>query len=140
VSQGFYGDRAEVVRDLLAHKRSDIEHEVRRRLARAREHVERQRVGLDDDEIWNRTAGELEANAAHAFAPENFGFEMGGIGHTCPACSYDARLLGRVDVEADADFEDGREGPEFYGFRRVHFYPRVLGCNVCKLLLTARNS
>jgi len=135
VSEVFYGDRAEVVQDLLAHKRSDIEHEVRRRLAQAREQVERHRVGLDDDEIWSRTAGELEANAAHAIAPEEFGFEMGGIDYECPACGYDARLLGRIDVESDVDFEHGRDGPEIYGFWRVRFYPRAFGCNVCKLRL-----
>jgi hypothetical protein len=51
--------------------------------------LERWREHIDDEEVWERNTGELEAAAAHALPPENFGFEMGAIGHTCPACGFD---------------------------------------------------
>jgi len=67
------------------------------------------------------------------FPPENFGYEMGGIGQECPVCAFTGRLLGRVDVEGDVDVQGGADGPEYYGFWRLTFYPRAYRCNVCKL-------
>lgn len=135
-STDFYGDRSGLVSGLLEEQRSDLEHRVARRLANAKNTVDRWREHVDDAEVWERSAGELEGAAAHAFPPEDFGFEMGAIDHTCPACGYDGRLLGRVDVDGDAEVEYGPDGPEYYGYWRLTFYPRIYVCNVCKLRLT----
>jgi hypothetical protein len=132
----FYGDRLGLANGLLEEQRSDLEHRVARRLAQARDAVERWRQHLGDDDVWSRSAGELEAAAAYVYPPEEFGFDMGAINQACPACGHDGRLLGRVDVDGDADVEYGPDGPEHYGFWRVTFYPRAYACNVCKLLLT----
>lgn len=136
VPADFYGDHFELVRGLLEKERSELEHRIARRLAQARHKVERWREHVDNDEVWERTVGELEGAAASTYPPEDFGFEMGAIGHTCPACGSDGRLLGRVDVEGDAEVEYGADGPEYYGYWRLTIYPRALVCNVCKLMLT----
>lgn len=72
----FYGDRSALANGLLEEQRSDLEHRVARRLAQAQDTVEHWREHLGDDEVWSRSAGELEAAAACAFPPEGFGFEM----------------------------------------------------------------
>lgn len=100
--------------------------------------VERWREHVDDDEVWERSAGELEGAAESTFAPEDFGFEMGASDCACPACGFDGRLLARVDVEGDAEVEYGADGPEYYGYWRLTIYPRAFACNVCKLMLTER--
>lgn len=132
----FYGDHLELVRGLLEKERSGLEHRIARRLAQARHTMERWREHVDDDAVWERSVGELEGAAASTYPPEDFGYEMGAIDHMCPACGSDGRLLGRVDVEGDAEVQYGADGPEYYGYWRLTIYPRVFACNVCKLMLT----
>lgn len=133
----FYGDRLSVARDILSEQRNEVEHRVARRLFQAQDRLEAWRGHVDDEDVWLASVGELEAAAPHTLRPEDFGFEMGAISHKCPACDSDARLLGRVVVEGDVDVEGGTDGPEYYSFWRIHFYPRAFACNVCKLMLTS---
>lgn len=65
----FYGDHLELVRGLLEKERSELEHRIARRLAHAKHLVERWREHVDDDEVWERSAGELEGAAASTFRP-----------------------------------------------------------------------
>ena len=131
----FYGDHGELVDRLLENERTDLQHRVDRLLAQARAAVDRWRLHVDDDAVWESSAAELEATASTTFPPDDFGLEMGAVDQSCPACGHDGRLLGRVVVEGDVDVEGGPDGPEYYSFWRVHLYPRVFACNVCKLLL-----
>lgn len=133
----FYGDRLGVAQDILREQRSDVEHRVARRLSQAQERLEAWREHVDDEDVWLASVGELEAAAPHTIRPEDFGLEMGGVSKNCPACDSDGRLLGRIDVEGDVDIEGGPDGPEYYNFWRIHFYPRAFACNVCKLTLSS---
>lgn len=133
--QDLYGDKRALVDGLLKEQGSEVEHRVARLLAQAEEKVARWRTHVDDEAIWETSAEELEAAAPDAYSPELFGHEMGGIEQECPACGFKGRLLGRVDVEGDVDFDysDGESVP--FGYWRITFYPRAFGCNVCKLTL-----
>lgn len=131
----FYGDRLGVAQDILREQRSDIEHRVARRVSQARERCEAWRDHVDDEGVWLTSVGELEAAAPDTIRPEDFGLEMGAVTYKCPACDSDGRLLGRIDVDGDVDVEGGPDGPEYYSFWRIHFYPRAFACNVCKLSL-----
>lgn len=133
----FYGDRLGVAQDILSEQRSEVEHRVARRVSQARERLEAWRDHVGDEGVWLTGVGELEGAAPHTIRPEDFGPEMGAVSHNCPACDSDGRLLGRIDVEGDVDVEGGPDGPEYYSFWRIHFYPRAFACNVCKLRLSS---
>ena len=135
-SAEFYGERVDLVSGLLEAQRSELGHRVARLLAQAADRRDRWREHFNDEALWERSASELEAAGAEAFPPEDFGLEMGGIDQECPVCGYKGRLLGRVDVEGDADVEYEDGGPVYYGYWRLTFYPRHFACNVCKLILS----
>jgi hypothetical protein len=131
----FYGEKVTLARGLLEKRRTEVEHKVTRRMAQASDRLEKWRAHVDDDAIWEQAAESLADAAEETFAPQDFGLEMGGIDHDCPVCGYRGRLLGRVDVDGDADveYEDGE--PVYYGYWIITFYPRAFACNVCKLTL-----
>lgn len=131
----FYDDKSELVVGLLRERRTELQHRVEHRLAQARERFAKWREHFENEEMWESSATELELAAADALPPHNFGLEMGGIGHECPACGYEGRLLGRVDVEGDADVEYEDGDYSYYGYWRLTFYPRLFACHVCKLML-----
>ena len=130
----FYGEKLVLVSGLLQKERSELEHRVTRRLAQARERLDRWREHVDDEDLWERTAADLEAAAAAALPPEDFGLEMGGIDQECPVCGLKGRLLGRVDVDGDVDVEYEDGGYTYHGYWRLTFYPRQFACNVCKVV------
>lgn len=132
----FYGDRLDLVNGLLEAHRGEVEHRVARRLVQAKDRLERWRTHVNDAEVWERAAADLEAGAAEAFPAEDYGSEAGGIEQVCPVCDWKGRLLGRVDVDGDVDVQGGAEGLEVYSYWILTFYPRVFRCNVCKLTLT----
>lgn len=134
-SAEFYGDRLELANGLLEAQRGEVEHRVARRQAQAEDVLERLRTHMDNDEAWERAAADLEAGAAEAYPPEDFGAETGGIDHACPVCGWNGRLLGRVDVDGDVEVQGGADGLEIYSYWILTFFPRVFACNVCKLTL-----
>ena len=131
----FYAEKLELVNGLLQDQRSELEHRVQRRLAQAQDRLTRWREHVDDEELWESSATDLEAAAETALPPENFGMEMGGIDQVCPVCGFEGRLLGRVDVDGDADVEYEDGGYSYHGYWVLTFYPRQFACNVCKLSL-----
>ncbi len=131
----FYGERSDLVNGLLWEARSELEHRVARRLAQARERLDRWREHVEDEGLWDRSAADLETAAAGSLPPEDFGMEMGGIDQECPVCEFKGRLLGRVGVEGDVDVEYEDGGDTYYGYWRLTFYPRQFACNVCKVVL-----
>ena len=134
-SKAFYGDQAFAADQVLQERRSEVEHHVARLIAQADSKVTTWRAHVDNDDIWESTALDLQDAAANDISPELFGAEMGAITEVCPNCGYEGRLLGRVDVEDEVDWdrEDGEMVP--VGYWRVWFYPRAFACNVCKLVL-----
>lgn len=131
----FYGDRVDLAAGLLQEQRTDVEHRVARLLTHAKEGLERWREHLDDEAVWERAAADLAAGAPTAFAPEDFGSEMGAVDQRCPVCDWEGRLLGRVDIDGDVDVEGGPDGPTYSSYWILTFYPRLFACNVCKLML-----
>ncbi|MCK5753987.1 MAG: hypothetical protein KAH46_14920, partial [Mycobacterium sp.] len=131
----FYGDKKPTVDAVLAERRTEVEHRVSRLLAQAADKVAALKAHVDSDTIWISTAHELEAAAEGTFIPEQLGEDVGAIAHTCPTCGHQGRLLGRLDIdsEVDWDHQDGEMVP--YSYWVIMFYPRAFGCNVCKLIL-----
>lgn len=131
----FQGDRVDLVAGLLKEQRTDVEHRVARLRTQAKERLDRWRDHVDDEEVWERAAADLETGAPAEFEPEDFGSEMGGVDQECPVCGWNGRLLGRVDVDGDVDVEGGPDGPTYHSYWVLTFYPRLFACNVCKLML-----
>ncbi|MBE7191562.1 MAG: hypothetical protein INR66_03650 [Gordonia polyisoprenivorans] len=131
----FYGDKKPTVDAVLAERRTEVEHRVSRLLTQAADKIAALQAHVDSDTIWISTAHELEAAAEGTFIPEQFSDDMGAIAQTCPTCGYQGRLLGRVSVDSEVDweYEDGQAVA--YGYWVVTFHPRAFGCNVCKLIL-----
>lgn len=133
--EGFYGDKKATVDGVIEERRTEVQHRVSRLLAQAADKVAALRAHVDSDTIWTSTAHELETAAEGTFIPEQFGPDMGAIAHTCPTCGHQGRLLGRVDVDSEVDWDhaDGEMVP--FSYWVVTLYPRAFGCNVCKLML-----
>lgn len=129
----FYGDRSALVAGLLEGRRSEIEHRAGRKVAQAQHRLESWQRHVDDEGVWNDAAGQLEAAADTAISPDDFGLEMAAIPQDCPVCGFSGRLIGRLDVDGDADVEYEDGGPVYYGYWVLTLHPRAFGCNVCKL-------
>lgn len=131
----FYGERSGMVEGLLEERRGETEHRAARKLAQARDRLESWKQHVSDDEIWSDSASQLEAAAEDFFFAGHFGHEIAGICEECPVCGYQGRLLGRLEVDGDADVEYEDGGPVYYGYWVLRLYPRDFRCNVCKLEL-----
>jgi hypothetical protein len=134
-SSVFYGDRHALVSSLLEARGSEIHSRVARKQAQAQARLDQWQRHVDNQELWEESARQLEVAAEAAFAPKDFGQDVEGIAQDCPVCGFSGRLLGRLDVdgEADVEYEDG--GPVHYGYWVLSLHPQSFACNVCKLRL-----
>lgn len=129
----FYGDRRLTVNGLLEQRRSEGEHRVARLLGKSQDRLRTMREHLGGD-VWSSSARELEQVENEAFS-HLIGRDELTIQHECPACEFDGRLIGLVDVHVDMDFDvsDGESMPT--PCYVIWFRPRSFFCNVCKLRL-----
>jgi hypothetical protein len=133
--EDFYADHANLVEGLLQEHRTEVEHRVARRMAQAREQLERWRQHFSNDELWDENAEQLSRGVRYTYDPESFGQEMAGVLEGCPNCGSTALLVGRVDVDSDVDVDYADGGPVYHGLWVLRFYPQAFACNVCKLVL-----
>jgi hypothetical protein len=134
-STAFYGDKSDLAQSLLDEHRSEVQHKVTLRFAQARDRIEQWQRHVDDDEEWRESAGRLEINARHMVDPYDVRTETVATDQKCPVCGYKGLLIGRLDVDSDADaeLEDGEY--VYTGYWVLTLFPTAFACNVCKLRL-----
>ena len=138
--RAFYGDHQANVLALLDEKRTEVGHRVAAKFARARRQLNELEQRLDG-ELFQETTGRLEASAADALDPDDFGIGLWGVDAICPECGSKGRLFGHVDVDSEIDYDTEPLGngkyesyPVFAGWS-VALSPRSFACNVCRLTL-----
>jgi hypothetical protein len=135
----FFGEHHLNVKELLEKKRTEVGHTVAAKRARARLHLAEleERVG----ETAFREVTDLLEGQAELIDPDDFGINLYAIKRTCPECGSEGRLLGRLDAEAEPDWDvEPLGGGEYQAFLAgfewtLTLYPQVFTCNVCRLTL-----
>jgi hypothetical protein len=138
-ADSFYGDHKTNADGLLKEKRTEVEHVVAAKRAKARMLLRRLEDQLEPDEFQEVTSTR-ESTAEYDIDPNDFGsFEkMYAITHDCPECGSNGRLIGSIDVTHEVDYEQVGvddfviRGPDYYF---VDLIPSAFACNVCKLTL-----
>lgn len=141
-SDSFYGDHKLNADGLLQAKRTEVDHQVAAKRARARMLLNRLQQELTPDEFTEVIDSRAGA-AEYEIDPSHFGIheDMYSIGHPCPECGSVGRLIGDVDVthEVEVEYEQVDEedfvvhhGAEYY---LIDLIPSAFACNVCKLTL-----
>jgi hypothetical protein len=138
--KAFFGDHDWSVRKLLEQQRTEVGHKVAAKLARARLHLTdlEERLG----ETAFREVTDLLEEQAELLDPEDFGTNLYAIERPCPVCGSRGPLFGRVDAEAEPDWDVEPLGGGQYqvyaaGFEwKITLYPQVFTCNVCRLTLS----
>ena len=142
----FYGDHKANADGLLKEKRTEVEHQVAAKRAKARMLLKRLEDQLEPDE-FEEVINSREDAAEYDIDPNDFGnfgsmFEnMYAIAHDCPECGSSGRLIGGVDVthEVETGYEQvgvddfvPTPGADYYF---IDLIPSAFACNVCKLTL-----
>jgi hypothetical protein len=144
----FYGDHKANADGLLKEKRTEIEHQVAARRAKARRMLRRLEEQLKPDE-FEEYINTREDAAEDDIDPNDFGSfgnmldDMYAIAHDCPECESRGRLIGGVDVTREVepyyeqevgvdDFLLTGRGADYYF---IDLIPSAFACNVCKLTL-----
>ena len=101
--EAFFGDHHWSVIKLLEQQRTEVGHKVAAKLARARLHLTdlEERLG----ETAFREVTDLLEEQADLLDPEDFGTNLYAIERPCPVCGSRGRLFGRVDAEAEPNWD-----------------------------------
>jgi hypothetical protein len=128
----FYGDHRSNAEGLLQERRTEIEHQVASKKARADMVLRRLEEELEPSE-FDEVIGARESAAEYEIDPNDYGsFPMYAISQECPECEMQGRLIGEVDVTHEV--ETAYEGPGHEYFF-IDLIPRAFVCNGCKLTL-----
>jgi hypothetical protein len=138
-AEWFYGDHKINADGLLKEKRTEVDHVVAAKRAKARMLLQRLEVQLEPDEFEEVTSTRAGA-AEYVIDPNDFGSfgNMYSIARDCPECGSEGRLIGTVDVTHEANYEQVGvddfviRGPDYYF---IDLIPSAFACNVCKLTL-----
>ena len=138
----FYGSQKADVVGLLEAKRTEVEHRVAAKRARARMLLERLAEELGSNEYDEMTSGR-ESSAEYDIDPDDFGsFAVTrSVPRDCPECGFSGRLIGQIDVshEVEVEYEqiDEDEFREVVAsdYYTVEMTPIAFACNVCNLTL-----
>jgi hypothetical protein len=138
----FYGDHKANADGLLKEKRTEVEHVVAAKRAKARMMLQRLEEQLEPDE-FEEVTNTREAAAEYSIDPNDFGSfgNMYAIAHDCPECGSQGRLIGSVDVTHEVETDDEQVGADDFVPIAGHDYyfidliPSAFACNVCKLTL-----
>ncbi|HWJ65116.1 MAG TPA: hypothetical protein VNT31_00420 [Nocardioides sp.] len=138
-SEAFFGDHYRSVVELLDQKRSEVGHQVAAKRARARRRLGEleERLG---EELFAETCARLEEQAPFVLDPSDFGEDLNAVESACPECGSAGRLIGRVDVTEEVDFDveplgGGQYNTVPYGYLAVALVPQAFACNVCQVSL-----
>lgn len=135
----FFGEHHLNVKELLEQKRTEVGHTVAAKRARARLHLTELEERLGETAF--REVTDLLEQQAELLDTEDFGASLYAIKRTCPECGSEGRLLGRLDGEAEPDWDvEPVGGGEYQAYLAgviwtLTFYPQVFTCNVCRLTL-----
>ncbi|WP_433734926.1 hypothetical protein ACQP0C_41600 (plasmid) [Nocardia sp. CA-129566] len=127
----FYGDHRWNVKDLVAQGRSDVQHRVAQKLARARRHLTllEERLG---ETLFQETTERLQDDAA-------YDLDDGGwaVDWACPECGSHGRITGPIDLSQAINYDCDPDGPDdpHTGDWEVTISPTSFSCNVCRLTL-----
>ncbi|WP_280249210.1 hypothetical protein [Nocardia abscessus] len=128
----FYGDHKWNVKDLVAQGRSDVQHRVAQKLARARRHLTllEDRLG---ETLFQETTDRLQEDAAYTLDDE----QGWAVDWTCPECGSRGRITGPIDLSQAIAYDWDPDGPEdpYTGEWEVTMSPFSFSCNVCRLTL-----
>lgn len=138
----FYGDQETNVRGLLDARRTEVELVVSAKTARARNHLAMLEEKLGT-EVFQQTSAALEAEAPFAIDPGDFSSfgDTIAVGRDCPVCGSVGRLIGRLDVDPQVDWDVEPMGDGHYesyvagSYWDLSLSPQKFVCNVCKLAL-----
>lgn len=135
----FFGDHHSSAVLLLDQKRSEVGHQVAAKRARARRRLTEleERLG---EELLAEMCSRLEEEAPFVLDPDDFGVDLNAVEARCPECGLKGRLIGRVDVTEEVDFDveplgGGHYDAVPYGYLAVALAPQAFACNVCQLTL-----
>lgn len=138
----FYGDHKSNAEGLLQENRTEVEHQVAAKRARARMLLNRLEQELTPDEFTEVIDSRASA-AEYDIDPSHFGIHENvySIGHPCPECRSVGRLIGDVDVTHEVEVEYEQIAEEDFAVHKgaEHYFidliPSAFACNVCKLTL-----
>lgn len=137
----FYGRHAESAAGLAQERRTEVEHRVAAKRARARRVLSTLESSLQEGEFEEVTT------ARAAAAEEELEVDTYSATHSlerdCPECHFAGRLFGDVDVnhEVEYDFDELVADPNalpLSDYYAISFIPKAFACNVCKLDLSDR--
>jgi hypothetical protein len=106
----FYGDHKANADGLLKEKRTEVEHQVAAKRAKARMLLKLLEDQLEPEE-FEEVTDTRERAAEYDIDPDDFGslgnlFEnMYAVAHDCPECDSSGRLIGGVDVTHEVEYE-----------------------------------
>lgn len=138
--ESFFGSHHGTARTLLDQHHTEVSLKVTAKRTRAR-----RRLTMLEDELgtdaFEASARSLESWAPEDLDPEYTSLSYLGIDRECPECGSRGRLYGRVEVDAEVDFDVEPMGAGAYetypyvaGYT-IYFYPGSFACNVCRLNL-----
>lgn len=137
----FYAEQDGNVRGLLARKGTEVEAAVEAKRARARNHLSllEERLGA---EVFRDTTYRLAEEGRAVVDPERFGssWDTVAIDRQCPECGSKARLVGRLDADAEPDWDVEEINGVYETYLagtawNLTLAPQALVCNVCRLEL-----
>ncbi|MFI7192521.1 hypothetical protein ACIBQ0_22525 [Nocardia nova] len=131
----FYGDHQSNVKSLVEQGRSEIQHRVAAKIARAKKDLALLENRLGDD-IFQELTDRLEAEAPHALE-----FVEGWtIDQECPVCGSLGRLGGALEMEPHIEYDYEPDVPvietAYTAGWDIQMTPNEFACNVCRLTLS----
>lgn len=133
----FYANHFSSVENLLREERSELEHQILVKRARAEQRLRQLRdVGSNFSDVISM----LEKDARASLSSRDFGAQLEGADYKCPECSATGLLFGLVEVlsEHEWDVEETPKGLMSYIVEthwEVFHSPQAFACNVCRLTL-----
>lgn len=134
----FFGLHTAAVQALVSERRSQVSARVMAKIAKAKAGLQRLSDQLGKDGFATVTR-ELASQRLTLDADE-YVAEGAGVDADCPACGFQARLFGSVEVRPEAEFDveplgGGRYESIAYGFWQPALHPQTMVCTVCRLHL-----
>lgn len=136
----FYGQHKELAEGLIKKRRTEVEHRVATKRARADRVFSNLETSLGENEFEEVTSSR-QASAEDDLDPGAYSAAQ-GLDQDCPVCGFTGRLFGDVDVDHELEYEQLPDGDivpilssDYY---RITLIPKAFACNVCKLELGDR--
>lgn len=139
-ASAFYGQYADMAAGLVQERRTEVEHRVATKRARAQRVFSNLESSLEENEFEEVTTSR-QASAEDELDPDTFSAAQ-ALDQDCPVCGFTGRLFGDVDVDHELEYEqlpDGDIVPILASdYFTITFISKAFACNVCKLELGDR--